>query len=109
MAGGATPATDRGQLEKPAARLPEGAPVYACLRELFELGPVGTRGSPVVSRPSRSDITHFLAKWARAIGLSQKACLEWLTQYALGALAVISTSSPGAIRHNTKGIAKYAG
>jgi hypothetical protein len=61
----------------------------------------------VVSRPSRSDIIHYLAKWARSIGLPQDVCLEWLTAYALGALAAISTTSPGAIRHNTKGIVKY--
>jgi hypothetical protein len=61
----------------------------------------------VVSRPSRSDITHYLAEWARSVGLPQEACLEWLTAYALGVLAAISTSSPGTIRHNTKGIVKY--
>ena len=56
---------------------------------------------------SRSEITHYLAKWSRSAGLSQEACLEWLTRYAVGVLGAISTSSPGAIRHNTKGIVKY--
>jgi len=89
------------------AQLPDRAFVYGCLLDLLEHGPIGTRGDPVVSRPSRSDVSHFLAKWSRSIGLSQKACLDWLTSYALGALAAISTSSPGAIRHNIKGIVKY--
>jgi hypothetical protein len=107
LPGGVSPETARAQLDKLAALLPEGALVYACLRDLLEHGPIGTRGSPVVSRPSRSDIIHYLAKWARSIGLPQEVCLEWLTAYALGALAAISTSSPGAIRHNTKGIVKF--
>ena len=93
--------------DKVVARLPDGAVVYPCLRDLWEHGPIGTRGIPVVSRPSRSYITHYLAKWARSIGMTEEACLEWLTAYALGALTVISKSSPGAIRHNTKGIVKY--
>jgi len=105
--GSASPEAARARLDKLAAQLPDGALVYACLRDLLEHGPIGTRGSPVVSRPSRSDIIHYLAKWARAVGLSQEACLEWLTAYALEVLAAISTSSPGAIRHNTKGIVKY--
>jgi hypothetical protein len=90
-----------------AARFPKGAVIYACLRDLIEHGPIGTRGIPADSRPSRSVITHYLAAWARSIGLSEETCLEWLTVYALEVLAAISTSSAGAIRHNTKGIVKY--
>jgi hypothetical protein len=81
--------------------------LHACLRDLFEHGPGGTREGAEGPRPSRSDITHFLAKWSRYAGLSQEACLEWLTPYAVGTLGRISTSSPGAIRHNTKGIVKF--
>ena len=102
-----SPETGRAHMDKLAAQLPDGDLMYACLRDLFEHGPIGTRGSPVVSRPSRSDLTHYLAKWSRSVGMSQEACLEWLTAYALGALKLISKSSPGAIRHNTKGIVKY--
>jgi hypothetical protein len=105
---GVSPETTRAHLDKLLAQLPDGTLVYACLRDLLEHGPIGTRGSPVVSRPSRSAITHYLAGWARSIGLTQEACLEWLSAYALGVLAAISTSSPGGIRHNTKGIVKYA-
>ena len=101
------PEAARGHLDKLMALVPDRTLAYACLRDLMEQGPVGTRGSPVPSRPSRSDITHYLAMWARSIGLSEESCLEWVTGYALGALAAISTSSPGAIRHNTKGIVKY--
>jgi len=98
----------RPDLGKLAARLPPGLPVYACLQDLFEHGPIGTRGGPAVDhRPSRSDITHYLAKWSRAAGLTQEAALEWLGAYALDVLAAISTSSAGAIRHNTKGIVKF--
>ncbi|MGO8676824.1 MAG: hypothetical protein ACLQVX_13250 [Limisphaerales bacterium] len=104
---GVSPGIAWPHLDRLAAQLPNRALVYACLLDLFEHGPIGTRGDPVVSRPSRSDIAHFLAKWARAIGLSQEACLDWLTHYALGALAAISTTSPGAIRHNIKGIVKF--
>jgi len=107
LPGGVSPETARACLDKLLPQLPDGALVYACLRDLFEHGPIGTRGEPVVSRPSRSAIVHYLAKWARSIGLSQEACLDWLTTYALGVLAAISTSSPGAIRHNVKGIVKY--
>jgi hypothetical protein len=104
---GAAPEAGHAYLERLAARLPDGALIYACIRDLLEHGPVGTRGSPVASRPSRSDITHYLAGWARSVGLPEEACLEWLTAYALGVLAAISTSSAGAIRHNTKGIVRY--
>jgi hypothetical protein len=107
LPGAASPERARGRLDKLAAQLPDAALVYACLRDLLEHGPIGTRGSPVASRPSRSDIVHYLAKWARSIGLPQEACLEWLTTYALEVLAAISTSSPGVIRHNIKGIVKY--
>ena len=88
------------------ALLPARTLVYACLRELFD-GPVETRCKPAGSKRSRSEITHYLAKWARSVGMTQEACLEWLTPYALDVLVAISKSSPGAIRHNTKGIVKY--
>src|SRR5260370_31723649 len=101
-----SPETNR-DMDILVAQLPDGDLMYACLRDLFEHGPIGTRGSPVVSRPSRSHITHYLAKWSRSIGMSQEACLEWLTAYALGELGRISGSSPAAIQHNTKGIVKY--
>jgi len=105
--GNVSPEIDRANLDKLVAQLPEGGLLYACLRDLFEHGPIGTRGNPVVSRPSRSEITHYLASWSRSIGLPQEACLEWLTSYALSALKPISKSSPSAIRHNTKGIVKF--
>jgi hypothetical protein len=107
LPGGLSLETASAHLDKLLAHLPDGALVYACLRDLLEHGLVETRGSQAVARPSRSEITHYLAKWARSIGLPQEACLEWLTAYALGELAAISTSSPGAIRHNTEGIVKY--
>jgi hypothetical protein len=66
---GVSPETARAHLDKLVAHLPDGVLVYACLRDLLEHGPIGTRGSPVVSRPSRSDITHYLAEWARSVGL----------------------------------------
>ncbi len=102
-----SPEAARAHLDNLLARLPGGTVVYDCLRDLLDHGPIGTRGSPAVSRPSRSVITHYLAGWARSVGLSEEACLEWLTAYALGVLAGISKSSTGAIRHNTKGIVKY--
>ncbi len=107
LGGNNSPEMDRAHLDKLVAQLPEGGLLYACLRDLFEHGPIGTRGDPAVSRPSRSVITHYLASWFRSIGLSQEACFEWLTSYALSVLRPISKSSPGAIRHNTKGIVKF--
>jgi hypothetical protein len=79
LPGGVSPEAARRQLDELRARLPADAPIYACLRDLFEHGPIGTRGDPVVSRPSRSDVTHYLAKWARSVGLTEEACFEWLS------------------------------
>jgi hypothetical protein len=107
LPGGVGPEPAQTHLDKLVAQLPDGALLYACLRDLLENGPIGTRGTPVVSRPSRSDILHYVAKWARSVGLTEQACLEWLTAYAQDVLKAISTSSLGAIRHNAKGVVKY--
>jgi hypothetical protein len=101
------PKTAQAHWDKLVAQLPDNSLVYACLRDLLEHGPIGTRGTPVVSRPSRSVILHYLAKWARSVGLTEPACLEWLTAYAQDVLKAISTSSLGEIRHNVKGVVKY--
>ncbi len=105
---GVNPGAGRAHLEKLAARLADPALVYPCLRDLLENGPIGTRPTPVDGRrPSRHDILHFVCKWALSVGLSQEACVEWLTPYSVEVLKAISTSGLSAIRHNVKGVAKY--
>jgi hypothetical protein len=87
--------------------LEDGSRIYPCVRDLLESGPTSTAYSDENYRPSRSDITHYLAKWLKSINVAHSCCLEWLSPYALDVLSVISKSSQSQIRHNTKSIIKY--
>ena len=87
--------------------LKEDSRIYACVRDLLEHGPTSTAYSDDEYRPSRSEITHYLAKWLKSINVAHSRCLEWLSPYAQDVLSVISKSSQSQIRHNTKSIVKY--
>jgi hypothetical protein len=93
--------------EKLKSLLQDDSSIYACVRDLLENGPTATAYWDANYRPSRSDITHYLAKWLKSINVAHARCLEWLSPYALDVLSVISKSSQSQIRHNTKSIIKY--
>ncbi len=59
------------------------------------------------SPPSRQDITQYVASWCRYIGMDADTCLEWMTEYCINVLSVLSSSSNSRIRHSTKGNVKY--
>jgi hypothetical protein len=81
--------------------------LFPCIRDLVENGVSGTAYADAGYKPSRQEITHYLAKWLRSVGVSQIDCQEWLIEYALDVLSAISSTSLSQIRHSTKAIARY--
>lgn len=94
-------------MEKLESLLQDRNSLFTCIRDLLENGPTGTFHANEGLKPSRHEITHYLAKWARSVGLSHSQCLEWLVGYSVDVLARISSSSLSQIRHNTKSIVKF--
>ncbi len=83
------------------------ARVFPCIRELITEGLHPERLSPEAPKPSRHDITHFLAAWFRYVDIPEEICREWMIPYCTERLSAMSTSSLSQIRHNTKSIVKY--
>ena len=58
-------------------------------------------------RPSRHEITLFIAAWCRFVGLESEMYREWLINYCVDVLGEISSSATSQIRHSTKSTINY--
>ena len=83
------------------------ARVFPCIRELITEGLYLERLSPEDPKPSRHDITQFLAAWFRYMDVPEEICREWMIPYCTERLSAMSTSTLSQIRHNTKSNVKF--
>jgi len=81
--------------------------LFPCIRDLVVNGLKLERFSNEDNIPSRQDITQYIAAWFKYIGLSSDECREWMTEYCIGVLSAISSSSKSRIGHSTKCNIKY--
>jgi len=81
--------------------------VFPCIRELITEGLYPERLSPEDLKPSRHDITQFLATWFRYMDIPEEICREWMIPYCTERLSAMSSSAISQIRHNTKSNVKY--
>lgn len=81
--------------------------MFPCIRDLVTNGLDPTRFSIEDYRPSRQDITQYIAAWFKYIGISADECRNWLIEYCVDVLSRISSSSNSRIRHSTKSNVKY--
>ncbi|MEA2083160.1 MAG: recombinase family protein [Thermodesulfobacteriota bacterium] len=81
--------------------------IPTCVTDLVGNGLSQDRFTDEEYRPGRHDITLFLAAWCHRIGLEAEAYRDWLIDYSLDVLGVISSSSPSQIRHSTKSTIKF--
>jgi len=80
---------------------------YPCIGDLVANGLKPERFSDGTCPPSRLDITRYLASWFKHIGVSADECREWMIEYCVNVLSVLSSSSPSSIRHSTKSYINY--
>ena len=81
--------------------------LFACINDLIVNGPSLSRFFGEERKPSRQDITQFILAWFKYIGISPEGCQDWMIEYCLDVLSVISSSSKSQIRHSTKSNIKY--
>ena len=81
--------------------------LFLCIRDLVANGLTLERFTNEDNIPSRQDITQYIAAWFKYIGLSSDECWQWMTEYCIGMLSDISSSSKSQIRHSTKCNIKY--
>jgi len=81
--------------------------LFPCIEDLVTNGLNSARFSSEDHRPSRQDITQYLAAWLRHIGISADDCRDWMIEYCVDVLSTISSSSNSQIRHSTKSNIKY--
>ena len=81
--------------------------LFPCIRDLVVNGLKLERFSNEDNTPSRQDITQYIATWFKYIGISPDECRKWMTEYCIGVLSAISSSSKSRIRHSTKCNIKY--
>ena len=80
---------------------------FVCIKDLLENGLPLDRFTDDCYRPSRHEITLFLAAWCKHIGLHPEAYREWLSGYCVDVLIAISSTKPSQIRHSTKSTIKF--
>ena len=80
---------------------------FICIKDLVENGLSPDRFAGDDSRPSRHEITLFLASWCKLTGFEAEIYRDWLTNYCVDVLATISSSSASQIRHSTKSSINY--
>jgi len=85
----------------------DGKYLFPCIKDLLTNGVSSARRSSEDSRPSRQDITQYLAAWFKYIGISADECRDWMIGYCVEVLSTISSSSKSRIRHSTKSNIKY--
>jgi hypothetical protein len=83
------------------------ARIYPCIQDLVANGLTLSRFADKEMRPTRQDITQFIAAWLRHIGVPSDIYSDWLVQYCIDVLSPISSSSPSQIRHSTRSNIKY--
>lgn len=81
--------------------------LFLCVKDLVRNGLTLSRFAGEERKPSRQDITQFIAAWFKYIGISAEQCRDWMIEYCLDILSVISSSSKSQIRHSTKSNIKY--
>jgi hypothetical protein len=83
------------------------ARIYPCIQDLVANGLTLSRFADGAMRPTRQDITQFIAAWLRHIGIPSDRYSDWLVRYCIDVLSPISSSSPSQIRHSTRSNIKY--
>jgi hypothetical protein len=81
--------------------------LFVCINDLVLNGLTLSRFVAGERKPSRQDITQFILAWFKYIGISADECRDWMIDYCLDMLSVISSSSLSQIRHSTKSNIKY--
>lgn len=81
--------------------------LFLCIQDLVDNGLTLSRFSDETRKPSRQDITQFIAAWCKYVGVSADECRDWLIEYSINVLSAISSSSASKIRHSTKSNLKY--
>ena len=81
--------------------------LFPCIKDLVTSGLTLARFSREESKPSRQDITQYVAAWFKYIGVSSDECRDWMNGYCVDVLSAISSSSKSKIRHSTKSNIKY--
>lgn len=80
---------------------------FICIKDLVDNGLSLDRFADDSFRPSRHEITLFLASWCKLVGFEAEIYREWLTNYCVDVLSEISLSSASQIRHSTKSSINY--
>jgi len=83
------------------------ARIYPCIQDLVANGLTLSRFADGEMRPTRQDITQFIAAWLRHIGVPSDIYSDWLVRFCIDVLSPISSSSPSQIRHSTRSNIKY--
>jgi len=81
--------------------------LFSCIKDLILNGFDLSRFTQEESKPTRQDVTQYIAKWFKYTGVSKDQCSEWLIDYSINVLSEISNSSISRIRHSTKSNIKY--
>jgi len=81
--------------------------LFSCIKDLVLNGPALSRFSDDEYKPTRQDITQFMAAWFRYTEISREVWQGWLIEYCVDVLSSISSSSKSQIRHSTKSNVKY--
>lgn len=81
---------------------------FICIQDLVENGLSSDRfADESFRKPSRHEITLFLASWCKLVGFKAEIYRDWLTSYCIDVLSKISSSSASQIRHSTKSSINY--
>lgn len=80
---------------------------FPCIKDLVANGLTSAPFSSEDSRPSRQEITQYIAAWFKHIGICADECRDWMIEYSVDVLSRISSSSNSQIRHSTKSNIKY--
>jgi len=81
--------------------------LFPCIKDMVNNGFTLKRFSTEDHKPSRQDITQYIAAWFKYIGVSSDECWDWMSEYCLDILSTLSSSSNSQIRHSTKSNIKY--
>jgi hypothetical protein len=81
--------------------------LFECITDLIINGLTLTRFTNDEITPSRQDITQFLLLWFKFSDVPKEKIQDWLINYALEVLSVLSLSSKSQIKHSTKSNIKY--
>jgi hypothetical protein len=81
--------------------------LFVCVNDLVQNGLTLSRFEAEERKPSRQDITQFIAAWFKYMNVTPDECRDWLIDYCLDMLSAISSSSLSQIRHSTKSNIKY--